>query len=310
MIVMAVLTLTDLLKITSIAAVTHIGVVGFVVTMVIAVVVSMASKPKYYGEADWTKEVSGSKRIDVKLDDIDLKVLNLIRYGHGYLSDITDSLKVDGGVSNASIEKLDQGGYIERMGLTKSEFYTFKITEKGENVLPRVPDEEREMVTAGLTPMYVAILKMTAEAPEKIPELVKKYGLNSLEVSSIVTHLVRKDYVLEKGVWKRKLELTEAGKTGSGAIQCKSRYIILLMSYDTNGKAPPITLVLQAIERTVSPRPLNRYFIHYKGIFTRLLSLIFSHLKISVINMHISAEKDADKGSNYFKPYRVQFSVK
>ena len=212
MIVMALLTLTDLMKITTISAVTHVGVIGFAVTLVFSIIGTLIGKPKYYGEPDWTKEVSGGKRIDVKLDEQDVKILNLIRYGHGYMSDINDAMKLDGGITNASIEKLDQGGYIERMGLSRSDFYTFKITEKGESVLPPVSGIDREMVDAGLMPMYVSILKMTNEGPEKLTELVKQHGLNSLEVSSIITHLVRKGYVLEKGVWKRKLEITDVGK--------------------------------------------------------------------------------------------------
>lgn len=212
MISMAGLQLLDLMGIFMISKYTHIGVVGFVITIAVAVVVSIATQSKYYGAAGWTAKVSGSKREDVALNDFDLKVLDLIRYGHKYLSDLTDALKVDSRDTHASIEKLDRGGYIERAGLTRSKFFTFTITDNALKVLPKLSGQEEQLAHVGLKPLYLEILKISGESSKDIQQFMKDKNLTSLELSSIISHLVRQDYILEKGLWRRKLQVTSKGR--------------------------------------------------------------------------------------------------
>lgn len=209
---MAVLTLLELMKVFAISKIMHVGVAGFIVTGVVAVIVSILSKPNYYGEADWDINPDGGKREKIEISSFDVKLLELLRYGHDSMSELTDSLKVDSGVSNKAVERLDRGGYLKRRAINGANFYSFEITEKGLSVLPKLSDKEAKMAADGLTDKYLKILRVTDESPEKLPDLVKEEGLTSLEVASAVSHLVKKGYVLEKGVWRRKLEVTEAGR--------------------------------------------------------------------------------------------------
>lgn len=113
---------------------------------------SLTGKPKYYGEPGWERVPTATNRKDVKLDAMDKQVLEMIRLGHCYMSDLTDALGVDSKTSGASIENLDQGGYIVRAGMRGSKFYTFSITEKGLAALSALSDTEAAMAKEGLSP--------------------------------------------------------------------------------------------------------------------------------------------------------------
>ena len=220
MIVMAVFTLLDIFKVFSVGKYVYLASLGFVVTLVVAIIASLTGKPKYYGEKGWERVPTASNRKDVKLDATDKQVLEMIRLGHCYMADITDALGVDSKTSGAAIENLDQGGYIVRAGMVGSKFYTFSITEKGEAALPALAGVEGEMAKEGLTPLYVELLQIVAKNPEKQAEFLQKNGIKSMKMSSICSHLTRQGYIIEGGLFKRKLRITEKG-SAAVAKYCK-----------------------------------------------------------------------------------------
>ena len=79
---------------------------------------------------------TASNRKEVKLGELEKQILEMLRIGHCYMSDLTDALGVDSKTSGAAVENLDQGGYLVRAGMSGSKFYTFTITEKGLAALP------------------------------------------------------------------------------------------------------------------------------------------------------------------------------
>ena len=213
MITMAVFTLLgDVLGIFVVGKYIYLATLGFVVTLVVAVLASLTGKPKYYGEPGWERVPTATNRKDVKLDAMDKQVLEMIRLGHCYMSDLTDALGVDSKTSGASIENLDQGGYIVRAGMRGSKFYTFSITEKGLAALPALSDTEAAMAKEGLSPLYVELLKIVDQTPEKQAEFLQKNGIKSMRMSSICSHLTRQGYIIEGGLFKRKLRITDKGK--------------------------------------------------------------------------------------------------
>ena len=211
---MVIFTILELTKIFVIGQYVYLAVLGFVVTAVAGVVFTILSptESKYYGRPDWELEPSKNNREKVELNDFDIQVLSLIRYGHQYMSDITDGLKVDSKVSNIAIEKLDRGGYIKRAGKTGSSFYTFEITDKASSVLPKLNDLEEKMSKDFITSNYLEFLKTIGDTSSKLTDFIKEKKYNSLQVSSIVSHLSRRGYLEEKGLYKRKLILTSSGK--------------------------------------------------------------------------------------------------
>ena len=189
----------------------YMATAGFLITLVAAVIGSFFGKPKYYGRKGWERVPTATNRIDVKLDDFDKQVLGLIRLGHCYQADITDYMGVDSAKAAGSVEKLDQGGLIVRAGMTGTKFYTFSITEKGEAALGTLSGTEAEMAKDYVNPMYVELLSIVKNNPDKQAEFVKKYGIKSMQMAAISSHLTRQGYIIEGGLFKRKLRITDKG---------------------------------------------------------------------------------------------------
>jgi SSS family solute:Na+ symporter len=216
MAVMAIFTFLQLAKIFDVGQYIYLASLGFIVTLVVAVVVTLAEKPTYYAAPGWERVPTASNRRDVKLEDTDIKALSLINIGHLYMADITDSLGVDSRTSTASIERLDQGGYIVRAGLSRSAFYTFEITQKGMDALPESERVSPALREAKLSPMYVELLSIVKTDPEKQLEFVKKYNIKSMHMAAISSHLTRQGYIAEQGLFKRKLRITQKGIDAAG----------------------------------------------------------------------------------------------
>ena len=209
---MAVFTvLGDVLKLFVVNSYVYLATLGFAVTLVTAVLASLTQKPKYYGTPGWERVPNATNRKDITLTDTDRQVLELLRLGHCYMSDLTDALGVDSKTSGAAVENLDQGGYLVRAGLTGSKFYTFSITDKGRAALPALPEREGAMAAQGLSPMYAELLDIVANRPEQQAEFVRVHGIKSMHMASISSHLTRQGYILEGGLFKRKLRITEKG---------------------------------------------------------------------------------------------------
>ena len=209
---MAALTFLDLSGIFHVNNYTHLAIIGFLVTVAFGVVFTFMGESKYYGRPGWQIHSISREVGDKALGEREMQILELIRIGHGYMSDITDALGVDSRTSHESIELLDQAGYIERLGLTGSNFFTFKLTEKGRNALPAFTPEEQRLAEVGLTEDYVQLLTLVRDESARIPDFIKAKGWKSLKVSSVTTHLVRLGYAKETGLFLRYLQLEPKGK--------------------------------------------------------------------------------------------------
>ena len=189
----------------------YMATAGFLITLVAAVIGSAFGKPKYYGKKGWERVPTATNRIEVTLDDFDLQVLSLLRLGHCYQADITDYMGVDSSRAAASVEKLDQGGYLMRAGMIGTKFYTYSITEKGLAALKPLPETEAKMASEGLSPMYLELLTIVMNTPDKQADFVKKYQIHSMQMAAISSHLTRQGYLIEGGLFKRKLRIADKG---------------------------------------------------------------------------------------------------
>ncbi|MDW7650368.1 MAG: sodium:solute symporter family protein [Bacillota bacterium] len=209
---MFVLTLLELTKIFAISQYSHVGIVGFIAAIIPAVIITYATKPKYYGSPDWVREPNENNREDVKLDQNGLEVLMLIRMGYANMSELCDILGQDAGVLNKHVEKLDLGGYIVRQSLTGSGFYAFTISTKGIDALPEFSEEETVLLQDNLSLDSVRVLRIAAQDTGILPQLISSGEYTSLEISATLSKLIRNGYLLEGGFWKRTISLTETGK--------------------------------------------------------------------------------------------------
>lgn len=212
MITMSILTLMQLLQIFTVGKWTHLAIIGFAITVIVGVIASSTQKSKYYGASDWNYKVSLGTREKINLNSKDKEVLSLIRDGHIYMSDITDALGVDSKTSTESIEKLDRGGYIERAGMRGAKFYEFYITEAANKVLPTLGTEEIEMTAQGLNKIYLGLIEAATHSPKDVAKYVKNQNWKSLKISSVTAHLTRNGYIVENGLFKRKIHSTEKGR--------------------------------------------------------------------------------------------------
>ena len=212
MVVMAVFEILELTKIFVVSNYVYLATLGLIVTLVAAVIASLAGKPKYFGEAGWERVPTAANREDVVLDDIDKEALRLIVIGHRYMSDITDYMGVDSKVSDAAIEHLDRGGYIEREGLSTWKLYSFKATEKGKAAIG-LAGEDAALAAQGLTPAYVEFLKTVASGDaHQQNKWIEENGIRSMQMSAISSHLTREGFIQEKGAFRRQYVITDKGK--------------------------------------------------------------------------------------------------
>lgn len=207
---MFILTFLELTGSVAISRIMHVGIAGLLATAAPAILISFVTKPHYYGQPGWS--LTAKNRSDVDLQEIDRSVLEYIRHGYNTLAEITDALGVDARVSAAAVARLDQGGYIERYRLTGSGFYSFRITEKGEEALPPLSEWEKKLAQEGLQKDAVLVLKRAAENPDGLTHLLHEEGWSSLVLANHISHLVRLGFLKEGGIWRRNIMVTDKGR--------------------------------------------------------------------------------------------------
>lgn len=185
------------------------GALGVVLSFGITLILSIFTKPKYYGDKSWT--LTGEAPAGVKASDEEKQVLDLIRKGYNTMGEITDYLQVDSYISNDLIESLDQKRLIQRGKLFGADFYKFELTAAGKKLLPTITDKEDKLLTANITVEEAGLLAAIKEGKEAMYAYVESHGLNSLKASTLIAKLVKFGYLNEAGLMKRKLSVTEKG---------------------------------------------------------------------------------------------------
>ncbi len=208
---MMIVTILELTGVWSISQYMHQGVFGLIITLVLTTGISLATKPKYYGESSWTVEPEGEIP-DSIVNDMEKEILDLIRKGYDTMGEITDYLGVDSSKSNKAIEELDQKRYIARFSNKGADFYKFKITEAGKNKLPMLNESEEKLAEQNLIVHEIELLKIIENGEEGIRNYVKDKELSSLKFSVMVSKLIKFDYLSESGLLRRKIHLTERGR--------------------------------------------------------------------------------------------------
>lgn len=209
---MMVITVLHLTKVWSITQYMHQGVFGLIITLVLTTVISLMTKPKYYGESSWKKEGSQTSK-NIELGETDIKVLGLIRDGFDTMGEITDLLGVDSSISNKIIEVLDRNRLIKRDALSGSGFYKFSITQEGIKQLPETSKEALLLLEKSLTKDELSILQAIKKGKEELYSFVNKSELDSLKFSVLASKLIRNGYLKEGGLLKRTITITDKGKS-------------------------------------------------------------------------------------------------
>ncbi|MEC5423369.1 hypothetical protein QGM71_07650 [Virgibacillus sp. C22-A2] len=216
--VTSIVTILDLMQIFTVSAYTHVGVIGLVFTLITTVAVSLLSKPNYYGAEDWKLNDGPIKGKSYSVSNEEKIVLELIYRNYSTMSEISDMLGVDSSVSNKLVEKLDQQRLLTREKLAGPGFYTFTLTDEGEEIAKKnVVFEVDELTSEELK----FILKI-GKGKDVFNNYIVENALDSLRVSAIFTKLQEQEYLVEKGLWRRQIFLSDKAKNIINEMNSKS----------------------------------------------------------------------------------------
>lgn len=207
MFVTALFTVLEFTGIYVISEVTHIGVVGLVVTVLATIIISLLSEPNYYSKQDWNQHVESFE----KLDKEEIQTLNYIAEGYNTMAEITDLFSVDSSKTNAFIESLDKKQLITRNKYAGPGFYTFSLTETGYKYITSEVNESTDL-TQYITDDEKAILHYLNIGTEALQQYINENNIESLKVSVLLSKLIRQGYLKEAGFWKREVILTPDAK--------------------------------------------------------------------------------------------------
>jgi predicted transcriptional regulator len=152
---------------------------------------------------------------DSGLNEKEKRILGLIQQGFIYMSELVDSSEIPGREASDIIEKLDETRYIERRGLTRSNFWAFLLTAKGESVLPPLSEKNKALKPLGIVDFDLETLKTVQKTPDKRASDLVRSTITDKEkqmlVATSIVKLLRLKYLSERGFMKRIINITDAG---------------------------------------------------------------------------------------------------
>lgn len=195
-------------------AISHQSWVAVGSTLIISILVSLATKPKYYGQSNWTPTSYIKNTEETDLSQLELSILKATKIGANRFADFIDSLQLDGVPVNKIVESLEQNGYIYRQGSTGANFYCFSLTDKGIRAVEKRSEEsEKHLMELGLNFPVVKVLKALKAEPVPVTteQLALRVGYNSLEVVPILSAISRRGLIKDSGILRKRVALSQAG---------------------------------------------------------------------------------------------------
>lgn len=191
----------------------HMSIIGIVTAIIPTVIVSLLTKPKYYGEASWKR--CGESQAEIPLSKEDKQIIGYIDEGFTQMCELMDITTFAGEHLNQIIEKLDQNRYLCRDGLFAEKFWSFTLTEKGKKVVKSLQLPERK--TDGIMGYDLEILKKLNVGVKTNPgviisEMAKPDDPMKREYAAAVVKLIRGGYIAESGFLRREVSLTLKGQ--------------------------------------------------------------------------------------------------
>lgn len=191
----------------------HSSILGIVTTLCVGTVGSLFTRSNYYGKLGWRCDPGKGIRQKIRLSFFDTTVLGMIRYGTVTMADITDYFGCDSRMTKASVEALDKGGYIKRDRDVFSGFFRLQITEKGKDVLGELTGSASRLEKVGLSVEQFLLLRCVADPQMDIEQYKEARGYGSLKLTALVSILELRGYIRQHGFIKRKISITENGKS-------------------------------------------------------------------------------------------------
>ncbi len=189
----------------------HLSVIGILTTLIPAIVVSLFTRPKYYGEKSW--DFKGENMTEIDFTEEDKTILSYIYQGYTRMSELMDITGWAGEHLNQIIEKLDVNHYIHREGLTAEKFWGFSLSEKGRRVASqlKLPELKTEHITAQDVEILSKLELKKKTYPGTVVEGIVLNDKERREYAVAVLKLIRCGYIHESGFLRREITLTEKG---------------------------------------------------------------------------------------------------
>lgn len=156
--------------------------------------------------------------VKTDLNELEIKILSLIREGSNTMAEIIDTVNIESERINKIVEKLDLDRYIEREGLIMEKFWQFALTPKGEEALPALPESEEKMLAEhGVIQKDIDMLRKV-ERSGKIGSIALIAGEGrveldvQLDLNKSIVKLLKYGYLNQSGFLRRKVELSEKGR--------------------------------------------------------------------------------------------------
>lgn len=191
--------------------------IAIALTLGIGIVGGLVTPKKYYSENGWSLEPRETgEGSPADLSDDELQLLEAIKLGGDRFADMLDTLQIDSHLVNEYVERLDQDRYIRRNGWTGHEFYTFSLTEKGEQTLreSEFAPEENVLWHHRLDRETYEALRTISDNPGTVAENVaEELGVQASHSIGLVQKLLRLGYVDGSGLYRQKLSVSDSGQS-------------------------------------------------------------------------------------------------
>ena len=141
------------------------------------------------------------------------KILGYIRDGRNTTACFTDNLGIPAPVANQIAENLEQNGYVRRVAYLGINRFNWLLTDKGVAELePLSADESRLLTEAGINMSQYKILTYASNHPQALAgEICSNMNLDPNEMVSNLSFLVDRKLLIEGGLIRRKVSITEKG---------------------------------------------------------------------------------------------------
>lgn len=201
LIFMSVWTLLDLTKIYPLTnKFGHMVIPGLIVSVSAALVANFFGKSKYDFKVQNRPQLTAEEQ----------KVFEMIKKGYNTMSEITDLLDIDASRASDIVLSLEKAGVIRRMSNRGAGFYMFELTDFGSKL--RLATAESETFEGLDMNAIKALDHVNRREGILADELSKETNLNPMALNVVINSLVRKGYLKEGGLWRRRVSITQKGK--------------------------------------------------------------------------------------------------
>ena len=143
------------------------------------------------------------------------KMLKAIFTGHDCVADLVDYLSQPTTAIMMMSERLEIGGFVERVAQCYNDWLKFRVTPKGKGELPQMSETEMRLAEKyGLSLEDCRILKCAKELGVKNStafQVSEATGYRAMFLVPCLDNLERKGLLKMTGIWRRFLTVTDQG---------------------------------------------------------------------------------------------------